>query len=171
MPNFACLWPTRVPTPLVKAFAFLGRSMGLRASPSHGIDTRVLCWWAATPAAALLGVLYWRSCLPLHHAYPLILYSATALVNVSAARPAARPARPARLPPPEPRHNPFPQWLHALPDTRPGLRTGATQHELPCQIPSQIPSQIKFHPGLHTGAAQQERPGWLALCTHGASLV
>mmetsp|Transcript_27620 Transcript_27620/g.70367 ORF Transcript_27620/g.70367 Transcript_27620/m.70367 type:complete len:265 (-) Transcript_27620:352-1146(-) len=77
-------WATYQVTLLIMAsntFAFFGRTVGLRAVPSLGIDARVLFWWCLSPTAALVGLLYWSHRLPLSHATPLVLYAATALVN------------------------------------------------------------------------------------------
>ena len=63
-------------------FAFFGRSLGLKAEPSIGIDGRVLWWWALTPLAAACTVSYWLLLLPPpSNVYPLLLYSLAAGIN------------------------------------------------------------------------------------------
>lgn len=77
-------WHTYQPTLLImcaNAFSFFGRASGLHATASVGVDCKVLTWCLITPAASILTVMYWRALLPQAHIYPIILYSATALVN------------------------------------------------------------------------------------------
>lgn len=77
-------WRTYQVTLLImcaNTFAFFGRSIGLRATPSHGIDLRVLGWWSLTPLAAIVTFGYWKAWVPPSHAFPLVLYAVSALVN------------------------------------------------------------------------------------------